>query len=227
VPKPAYTRLQVDERRSQLLEAGAALFTDHAYEDITMAQLARAAGVSKPLLYHYFPSKNDLFMAALAEQAEELRQLLEARSGDSPAEQLTHALDAYLGWIEEHERAWTKLIQSAATLPEARQLVDEFRSRTLVEIAHGLTGDPQPKPALRAALHGWLGYIDAAILDWTTHHDLTRLEVRNLLLAAFGAALLAAQQTDPSITLALPGQPESRTLVGGDRDTRGRGDGFE
>ncbi len=103
----------------------------------------------------------------------------------------------------------TKLIQSTTTLPKARQLVDEFRSRTLVELAHGLTGDSLPKPALRTALHGWLGYIDAAILDWSAHHDLTRAQLRDLLLAAFGAAVLAAQQSDPSITIEPPAQPES------------------
>ncbi len=116
--KPAYTRLQVNERRSQLLQAGATLFTDHAYEDITMAQIAKAAGVSKPLLYHYFPSKINLFKAAVAEHADELRQLLEAPSGDTPAEQLTHALDAYLKWIEQHERTWigvTASLGSTAT----------------------------------------------------------------------------------------------------------------
>lgn len=209
MPKPAYTRLQVDERRSQLLQAGTTLFTDHAYEDLTMVQIAKAAGVSKPLLYHYFPSKIDLFKAAVAEHADELRQLLETRSGDTPAEQLTHALDAYLEWIEQHERPWTMLIQTTTTLPEARQLVDAFRSRTLVELAQGLTGEPQPKPALRTALRGWLGYIDAAILDWSAHHDLTRAQLRDLLLAAFGAALIAAQQTDPSITIAPPAQPET------------------
>ncbi len=120
-----------------------------------------------------------------------------------------HVLDAYLEWIEQHERTWTKLIQSTTTLPEARQLVEEFRSRTLAELARGLTGDSEPKPALRTALHGWLGYVDAAILDWTGHHDLTRPQLRELLLAAFGAAVLAAQQTDPSITLAPPAQQES------------------
>lgn len=209
MPKPAYTRMRVDERRSQLLEAGAALFTERAYEDITMAQIANAAGVSKPLLYHYFPSKIDLFKAAVAAHADELRQLLERRSSDAPAERLTHALDAYLEWIEQHERTWTKLIQSTTTVPEARQLVDEFRSRTLAELAYGLTGDREPKPALRTALRGWLGYIDAAILDWTAHHDLTRTQLRDLLIAAFGAAAFAAQQADNTITLSPPAQAAS------------------
>jgi AcrR family transcriptional regulator len=206
VPKPAYKRLQVDARRSQLLEAGAVLFTDRAYEDITMAQIAQAAGVSKPLLYHYFPSKIDLFKAAVAEQADQLRQLLEAPSGDTPAERLTHALDAYLEWIEQHELTWTKLIQTTTTVPEAQRLVDEFRARTLGEIAQGLTGDAQPNPALRTALRGWLGYIDAAILDWTAHHDLTRAQLRDLLVAAFGGAVVAAQQADSDPSVSTPAQ---------------------
>ena len=206
---PAYRRLQLDERRSQILQAGATLFADHAYEEITMVQIANAAGVSKPLLYHYFPSKIDLFKAAVAEYADELNELLQTRTGDTPAQQLTSVLDAYLAWIEAHERTWAKLIQSTTTLPEARQIVTDFRSRTLTELARGLTGDPHPKPALRTALNGWLGYIDAAIFDWTTHHDLARGQLRDLLLAAFGAAVLAAQNTDPSINLQPPAPPES------------------
>jgi AcrR family transcriptional regulator len=201
MPEPAYTRLQVDERRRQLLEAGAALFADQAYEEITMQQIARAAGVSKPLLYHYFPSKIDLFKAAVAEHALELQRLIGSASGGTPTEQLTQTLDAYLGWIEDNARTWSKLIQSAQTLPEAREIVSDFRAGTLAQIGTGLTGQSKIAPALRTALEGWLGYIDAAILDWIEHHDLARAQVRDLLLIAFGAAIHGAQQLDPTIEL--------------------------
>ena len=63
VAEPAYTRLENDERRRRLLELGADLFTRHAYDEISMAQIAREAGISKALLYHYFPSKQDYFVA--------------------------------------------------------------------------------------------------------------------------------------------------------------------
>jgi AcrR family transcriptional regulator len=203
--EPAYTRLQVDERRRQLLDAGAALFAEHSYEEISMRDIARAAGVSKPLLYHYFPSKIDLFKAAVAEKAAELQRVIEPTGQGTPFEQMSGTLDAYLAWIEANALTWSKLVQSAAALPEARELVEGFRQRTMHMAVARLTGGEPPRPALRTAIRGWLGYMDAAILDWTQAKDLSREQLRDLLLAAFGAALLAAQQLDPRIQLELSG----------------------
>jgi AcrR family transcriptional regulator len=200
---PAYTRLNVDERRSQIVDAGTALFTKHAYEEISMRQIAEAAGVSKPLLYHYFPSKLDLFKAAVAEAAAELQRVIEPAGRGNAAEQLAASLDAYLGWIEQNAVTWTKLMQSAATLPEAREIVEGFRARTMRMVLARLSGRRKPRPALRAAVAGWLGYMDAAIIDWTEHGDLPREQLRDLLVAAFGATLLAAQQIDPKVKIEL------------------------
>jgi AcrR family transcriptional regulator len=201
--EPAYTRLHVDERRRQLLDAGAALFAQHSYEEISMREIAQAAGVSKPLLYHYFQSKNDLFMAAVTEAASELQELIEPSGEGTPVEQLTASVDAYLAWIEDNGRTWAKLMQSAAALPEARELVEGFRARTMEMVLVELTGRRKPRPALRTAIRGWLGYMDAAILDWTQARDLPRAKLRELLIAAFVAALFAAQQADPKIRLGL------------------------
>jgi hypothetical protein len=110
-----------------------------------------------------------------------------------------------LAWIEANALAWSKLVQSAAALPEARELVAGFRRRTMEMALARITGDDQPRPALRTAIAGWLGYMDAAILDWTEAKDLTREQLRDLLIAAFGAALLSAQQIDPQIELRLTG----------------------
>jgi AcrR family transcriptional regulator len=203
MPAPAYTRLQVDERRRQVVEAGSRLFAEHAFEEISMRQIAEAAGISKPLLYHYFPSKIELFKAAVAERAADLQRLIEPAGEGTPFEQLTRSLDAYLGWIEANSREWTKLMQSAATLPEAGELVEDFRTQTLDQLLVRLTGRRKPRPVLRNALKGWLGYVDAAILDWTQGGDLSRDQVRDLMVAAFGAALLAAQQADPKLKLSL------------------------
>jgi AcrR family transcriptional regulator len=200
---PAYTRLQVDERRRQVVEAGSKIFAEHAFEEISMRQIAEAAGISKPLLYHYFPSKLELFKAAVAERASELQRLIEPTGEGTPFEQLTRSLDAYLGWIENNSRAWTKLMRSAATVPEAVELVEAFRTQTLEQLLVRLTGRRKPRPVLRNALKGWLGYVDAAILDWIEAGDPSRDQVRDLIIAAFGAALMAAQHADPKLKLEL------------------------
>src|SRR5882757_5547201 len=138
--QPAYKRLDVDERRRQLLDAGAQLFSERAYEEISMRDIAHAAGVSKPLLYHYFRSKTDLFKAAVAEHAAELQAAIEPDEDAPPLEALAQSLDKYLAWIEMNARAWVKLMQSAAALPEARELIEGFRERTMELVMAQVTG---------------------------------------------------------------------------------------
>jgi AcrR family transcriptional regulator len=188
--RPAYTRLENDERRRLLLELGAELFTRHAYDEISMAQIAREAGISKALLYHYFPSKQDYFVATLASGAEELRALVEPDPGLPPAEALMAAVDAYLSWIDENAAAYSKLLQSAATVPEVRELVEGVRAATADRILEGL--DAGANPRARTAVRGWLWFMDGACLDWIAHRDLDRTELHGLLLGTLGGTLMAA-----------------------------------
>lgn len=70
---PAYRRLSVEERRSQLLEAALSLFAHRAPEEVSFDDVAEAAGVSRPLVYRYFPGgKQQLYEAALRSAAEVL-----------------------------------------------------------------------------------------------------------------------------------------------------------
>jgi AcrR family transcriptional regulator len=189
VSEPAYTRLENDERRRRLLELGADLFTRHAYDEISMAQIAREAGISKALLYHYFPSKQEYFVATLATGAEELRRRIEPDPDLPPAEALPAALDAYLAWIDENAEAYAKLLQSTATVPEVRELVEGVRTATVERI---LAGIGTSEPAARTAVRGWLWFMDGACLDWIAHRDLERPQLLGLLLGTLFGALMAA-----------------------------------
>jgi AcrR family transcriptional regulator len=190
--QPAYTRLQVDERRRQLLELGTELFARHSFGELSMARIAREAGISKALLYHYFPSKQDYFVATLREAAEEVRRRTEPDPDLPPAEALAGSLDAFLGWIDENEVAYRKLLESAGSVPEVGALIAEVRDRTSARILAGIgAGDPAP-PKLRAAARAWLWFMDGAILDWLEHRDVDRNELRDLLLGSLAGAMVAA-----------------------------------
>src|SRR3954469_24247277 len=183
---PAYTRLDVDERRRQLLETGARVFTEHAYDEVSMAAVAREAGISKGLLYHYFPSKRDFFVATLEAAASELAALTETDPDEPPVAQLERSLDAYLAWIEANAESYRKLIESAAGSDDARSIVTRVRSETVDRMLAALGSD---KPRLRTALHGWLWSIDGATLDWLDHRDMSRDQLRDLLVTSFAATV--------------------------------------
>jgi AcrR family transcriptional regulator len=211
--EPAYTRMQVDVRRRQLLELGADLFARHSFAELSMARIAREAGISKALLYHYFPTKRDFFLATLLEAAEEVRRRTEPDPALSPGEALAGSLDAFLGWIEENETAYGKLLESAGSVPEVRALIDEVRDRTSARILDGLGAGDDPPPRVRAAVRGWLWFMDGAILDWFEHRDLSRAELRDFLLGSLAGALTAAGSAafPPPSAPPRPRSPSSRS----------------
>ena len=204
MPGPAYTRLQVEERRRQLLELGADLFAQHSYAELSMARIAREAGISKALLYHYFPSKQDYFVATLQQGAQEIARRTEPDPNLPPFEALAGSLEAFLGWIEENETAYRKLMESVGSVPEVQTLIDGIRDATSARILEGLgAGDPPP-PKLRAAARSWLWLMDGVILDWREHRDMSRVEVRDFLLGSLAGAVMAAGEGDRLSSAASP-----------------------
>jgi len=187
---PAYRRMDVDERRRQLLERGAELFTSHPYEELSMSRIAKEVGISKALLYHYFPSKQAYFEETLSAWAEELRERTEPNPELPPVEQLQVSLDAFLALVEENATAYRNLIQSATAVPEIRNLIEEVRRATAQRILGGLYPVGAP-PKARTAVSGWLWFMDGACLNWIEHRDIDREELRDLLLGVLMGALIA------------------------------------
>ena len=194
----AYTRLDVDERRRRLLDLGADLFTRFAYDELSMARIAKEAGISKALLYHYFPSKEAYFVATLEEKAAELQPRTEPDPSLPPFEQLSGSLDAYLIWIEENAGSFDKMIRSSGAVPEVRALLDRVRADTVKRISEGLSPRGAPSPVLRTAVRGWLGFMDGACLDWVEHRDVDRETLHGLLLGTLMGAVLAAGEATAS-----------------------------
>jgi AcrR family transcriptional regulator len=188
---PAYTRLHVDERRRQLLDAGADLFARHSYDELSMAKIARAVGISKALLYHYFPSKQAYFQATLEQAAAELAETVQPNPELPPIEQLMGSLEAYLGWIERNADAYAKLITSVGAVPEVRELVERVRRETADRILEGIAPGGAAPP-LRAAVRGWMWFMDGAILDWIEHRDIERERLQGLLLGTLLGAVTAS-----------------------------------
>lgn len=194
-------RLGVDERRAQLLELGLQLFSDHSYDELGVDDIARAAGISKGLLYHYFPSKRDYYVEVVRRAASELL----ARTDGAPhaevsVEALRGALDAYLDFVDQHARSYVALVRGGiGSDPEVVQLLEATR-RTLTErIVSRISADAPPPLLLRLALRGWIGLVESASLDWLDRREVPREQLRGLLEQMLLATIVAAGVDPPAL----------------------------
>jgi AcrR family transcriptional regulator len=183
-------RLDPDQRRSQLLGIGARLFAERPYEDVWIEEVAELAGVSRGLLYHYFPTKRDFF-AAIVERATAQLMAATELSPDLPmAEQVAAGLDAYIDHFLEHPHAVLAVNRGALSGDPTVQGLIEREMRVLQERmlgALGLTGHDREVAAL--ALHGWLAFARAACVEFVRRRTVAKDELRALCLRSLTGAL--------------------------------------
>lgn len=192
-PAPrARVRLAVDDRRRQLLALGLRAFGEHPYDEVSTQAIAAEAGISHGLLFHYFPSKHDFYVAVLQIAADELLAGVVPREG-TPAERLVAGLHAYFEFVERRAVAYGTLLRAGVgSDPVAKELVDGTRERILMQMradVEPLVGDRVEQRIVRAALRGYIGYVEALALDWIDHRDLTREELVALCVRALEASL--------------------------------------
>ncbi len=184
-------RLQVDERRAQLLDLGLQLFTDHTFDELSIDDIAAAAGISKGLLYHYWPSKRDYYVEVVRRAAAHLVERTAEAGVDASPDSLLHGLDAYLDFVEQHARSFTAVMRGGVGSDAEVQAIVEAARTAIADRIVSRLGVAAPSPPLRTALRGWIGFVEAASLDWLARRDLPRDELRELCAHMALAALVA------------------------------------
>jgi AcrR family transcriptional regulator len=195
----AKRRLSTDARREQLLASGARLLATRPYDEVSIEEIARTAGVSKGLLYHYFPTKKEFLIAALERGQDELAELTAPDPSLPPAEQLAASLDRFLDFVEEHEAAYAAIFRSrGGGDPEIQAALEAGRQQRMDAVIESLASWEEPPakvertPALEAAVQGWFFFVEGSVLHWLEHRDLRRDELRELLGLALIGSLQAA-----------------------------------
>ncbi|MEU6240117.1 MULTISPECIES: TetR/AcrR family transcriptional regulator [unclassified Streptomyces] len=214
-PSPAYRRLSVEQRRSQLLDAALSLFAHRAPEDVSLDDVAEAAGVSRPLVYRYFPGgKQQLYEAALTSAADALRQCFDEPREGPLVPRLSRALDRYLAFVDGHDTGFSALLQGGSVVETSRTtaIVDGVR-RAAAEHLFRHLGVAEPGPRLRMTVRMWIAAVEASSLMWLDDGKRPPAdELRDWLVEQFTAVLAVTAARDPQ-TAALLGD-----LGGDDRD---------
>jgi AcrR family transcriptional regulator len=192
----ARTRLSVDERRTQLLDLGRRLFNARPYDAISIDEIAAAAGISKGLLYHYFPSKRHFYVAVVRVGAELVQRLTAVRPELPPAARLRQSIDSFLTYVEKNASAYGHLLRSGVgTDPEASAIVEGTRRSMVDQILRSI-GLADGRPAVRLAVRGWVGFAEGVTLDWADRRDVPRREVLRMLAGAFESTIAVAAASD-------------------------------
>jgi AcrR family transcriptional regulator len=160
------TRLDKDERHGRLLEVGLRVFAERPYDELSIDDLAKRAGISKGLLYHYFPTKRDFYVETVREAARRLAEETMTPETLPPLERLTHGLEAYLDFVHRHGKAYAALMRGGIGAdPEVASIIEQTRQDLISRIMVGAPISDR-EPLVEVALRGWVGFVEATAVEW-------------------------------------------------------------
>jgi AcrR family transcriptional regulator len=160
-------RLSPDDRRNELLALGAEVFGQRPYDEVRIDEIAERAGVSRALMYHYFPDKRAFFAAVVRAEGERLFEATNTppEPGQTLFDQLRAGVLAYLRYDEEHPHgAWAAYVGMGRADPVLRGIedIDNDRQadRIISRISEAVGGemDSKVKRDLRITVYGWLAF---------------------------------------------------------------------
>ena len=191
-------RLDVDERRAQLLALGLSLFGGRNYDEISIDDIAAEARISKGLLYHYFGSKRGFYVATVRKAASGLLLQLGPDLSLPPSERLSSGLGAYLTFVEAHAGAYVALMRSGTFAdPEVLEIVETTRAAIVHRIQEEGLGIAGPRPVFRVAVKSFIGAVEAAALEWLERRDVPKEVLVTLLSEMLVHAVTVASRLDP------------------------------
>jgi AcrR family transcriptional regulator len=197
--RPKAKRLPRSVRERQILDAAVDVFAARGFHLASMDEVSEVAGISKPMIYAYLGSKDELFVACLRREADRLIEALSEAVDDHlrPDEQLWRGLRVFFEYVNTHRASWTVLHRQAISggepffseLTEWRRRLMTLISQLLAQATAGATQPMQPDQMepFAAALVG----AGESLLDWWIDHpehtaDGLSMRLMNLVWMGFG-----------------------------------------
>ncbi|MBB1252219.1 TetR/AcrR family transcriptional regulator [Streptomyces alkaliterrae] len=193
----ARRRMGVEERRRQLIAVALELFSRRSPDEVSIDDIAGAAGISRPLVYHYFPGKHSLYEAAVRVAAEELTaRFVEPPEGPLGA-RLARVMGRYFDFVAEHGPGFSALLRGGGAIgsPGTGAVIDEVRRKAYEQMLLHLELDA-PGPRLELVIRSWVGLAETTALTWLEGRRIPREELQLQLVHDFMALAVVTATTD-------------------------------
>ncbi|MET7418085.1 TetR/AcrR family transcriptional regulator [Dactylosporangium sp. NPDC005555] len=165
-------------REQQMLDAAVHVFSDRGFHAASMDEIAEVAGISKPMVYAYLGTKDELFVACLHREATRLMETVAAgvMPTAKPDEQLWHGLRAFFTFVGAHRDGWRVLYRQARSEPHFAGELAGMRAR-IVEVVAGLlesaatAAEVPGRPSdFTAMAYAYVGAAES-LADWLADHE--------------------------------------------------------
>jgi AcrR family transcriptional regulator len=192
------TRLSPADRRAQIVDIAAHHLNTRPFAAFDISSVAREAGITQGLVYHYFPTKESLIITALEVRAKELLQHCICNEDRPITEKVETGVKGYLNFVEQHEIGYRNIFQEpAAAESEVVRICEQVRAAIIDCFLLTLQTPEKPFLVTRVALRGYVGYAESAILAWIDEKTISREVVERLLYSAIGMAFFEGLRNDP------------------------------
>ena len=202
---PSFRRLDPAQRRDQILDAASTLFAARAYDEVSIEDIASAAGVTRGLVHHYFGGRKEVYIALLERLGAQREQQLRPPVGRGARARVADTVSRWLDWTESNRTIWLATIAHGEDIadPEVRRVVSGLVRRAVALLTTFHADIAEDTPRLRYALECWTALNRAATRRWL-RGEVTRDATHELLastlehvLRTFGAPPLPRQRTSP------------------------------
>ncbi|MEX1655175.1 TetR/AcrR family transcriptional regulator [Streptomyces pseudovenezuelae] len=197
-------RMGVEERRQQLIGVALELFARRSPDEVSIDEIAAAAGISRPLVYHYFPGKLSLYEAALKRAAEDLASRFEEPQQGSLGGRLLRVMRRFFDFVDEHGPGFSALMRGGPAVGSSatNALIDSVRQVAYEQIlSHLRVTDPPAR--LELLIRSWISLVESTALIWLDGRRVPRAELEIQLVHDFAALAAVSAAYDEEMTALL------------------------
>lgn len=176
------TRLEPEERKQQLLLFGREYFAESPRDGASMSEIARLAGVSKGLLYHYFGDRHGFYLATVRDAVDGLIETIDDALAAQPTDELRAIISAFAAYCRNNAGIYRAVIRGGhgadtEVMAETQRARDFILDRVLQ-----LIGIRRPTAVQKLRLVGWIAFAEAATDEWVQMSRVSRTEFVDLLI---------------------------------------------
>jgi AcrR family transcriptional regulator len=181
------------QRREQLIDSALEIAAREGHENLAFEAVANRAGVTRNLVYHYFPGgRQQLLEAAVHRAGEQLSSGWVTDPGVPLGERLVSNLNRMMDHAAEPTDAWQLYRQGRSLIdPNLLEISRQYRERVIGTIALNQLGTTEPPPIVRIALDGFLAYVET-VIESAIEQETPREQVMELVAGTLMSAMNAA-----------------------------------